>query len=103
MVKWIKPWVGHWWWYSSDGCVAVVKQDGELLSPSCFDGEKAETCWIFLGKAQIQVEVTFHEKGNSFEAKEKVPIEFIPFPPVEYMEEGAHEFELTENSYILYD
>lgn len=96
------PWVGHWWSYKNADYVAVVKQDGELDSPTCYNKDKAETTWIFFKGACTDNHVTFHAPGN-FKISMSIPVEDIPFPPVDYIDMGAHEFELTENSYILYD
>lgn len=98
-----KPWVGHWWWCNSDGSTAVVKQDGALLTPKRFDMAKAETGWVFISGSSPFKDVGFFSPGNFGKVAQKIPIENIPFPPVEYLDEGTHEFELTENSYILYD
>lgn len=96
------PWIGHWWSYKNDDYVAVVKQDGELDSPYCYNKDKAETSWIFFKGTCTDRHVTFHTPGN-FGNSLSIPVEDIPFPPVDYIDMGSHEFELTENSYILYD
>lgn len=97
------PWVGHWWWCNTNNSVAVVKQDGSLLNPTSYERNKAETTWIFLkGTLRSDKEVDFYEPGLRIRVS-TVSIKDIPFPPVEYLDEGTHEFELTENSYILYD
>lgn len=98
-----KPWVGHWWWCNTNNSTAVVKQDGPLKNHTSYERSKAETTWIFLkGVPYLNEEIEFFEPGMRTKVA-TVSVKDIPFPPVEYLDEGTHEFELTENSYILYD